>query len=147
MGIKQNIEQDLRLSMKAKDQLRLTALRMALAAIKNREIDARAELGEDALIKLILTLIKQRQESIELYSKGGRADLVQKEEAEIAFLKAYLPTMLSEAEIEAYVSEAIAATGATSAKDMGNVMKALIPKLQGKADNKLVSEIVRRKLA
>ena len=125
----------------------LSALRMALAAIKNKEIEERGEIGEDSILKLLGTMVKQRKESIGLFRQGGREDLAGKEAAEIVVLEAYLPKALSDAEIETLVREAIGAAGAKSQGDMGRVMKELMPKVAGRADGKTVNEIVRRLLA
>ena len=122
-------------------------VRMALAAIKNKEIEARGEIGEDAVLKVLATMVKQRRESIELFERGGRSDLAGKETAEIDVLEAYLPKPLTDAEVESLVREAIAAAGAKSPADMGRVMKELMPKVAGRADGKTVNEIVRRLLA
>jgi hypothetical protein len=145
----------MRKAAKERDSLALSALRMAVAAIQNREIDAvtRKEmpsggvLPDEAIFKLIVTMVKQRREAIELYVKGNRPELAAKEEGEIAVLERYLPKALSAAEVEALVREAIAETGAKAASDMGRVMKALMPKVAGRADGKAVNEAVRRLLA
>jgi hypothetical protein len=145
----------MRKAAKERDSLALSALRMAVAAIQNREIDAvtRKEmpsggvLPDEAILKLIVTMVKQRREAIELYVKGNRPELAAKEEGEIAVLERYLPKALSTAEIEALVRDAIAETGAGAASDMGRVMKALMPKVAGRADGKAVNEAVRRLLA
>src|SRR4030067_681576 len=125
----------------------LSALRMTLAAIKNKEIEARGEIGEDLVRNVRATMVKQRRESIALYHGGGRNDLAEKEAAEIAVLEAYLPKALSDAEVESLVREAIGATGAKPPADIGRVMKELMPKVAGRADGKAVNEIVRRLLA
>ncbi|MGE5664835.1 MAG: GatB/YqeY domain-containing protein [Deltaproteobacteria bacterium] len=147
MGLKERIHEDLRKATKERDSLALSALRMAIAAIKNREIDARGEIGDDAVVKLLGTMIKQRREAIELYVKGNRPELAEKESKEIAVLEAYLPKGLSAAEVEILVREAVAAVGATSQADLGRVMKELMPKVAGRADGKMVNEVVRRLLA
>ncbi|HEX9206359.1 MAG TPA: GatB/YqeY domain-containing protein [Candidatus Deferrimicrobiaceae bacterium] len=155
MGLKEQLQVDMRKAAKERDSLALSALRMAVAAIQNREIDAvtRKEmpsggvLPDEAIFKLIVTMVKQRREAIELYVKGNRPELAAKEEGEIAVLERYLPKALSAAEVEALVREAIAETGAKAASDMGRVMKALMPKVAGRADGKAVNEAVRRLLA
>ena len=131
---------------KEKNSLALSALRMALSAIHNREIEARGEIGEEAVLKVLSAMVKQRRESIDLFRRGGRDDLAGKEEAEIAVLEAYLPKPITDAEIESLVREAIAAAGAKTPSDLGRVMKDLMPKVAGRADGKIVSEIVRRLL-
>ena len=155
MGLKEQIRQDMQKAAKERDSLALSALRMAVAAIKNREIDAitrkeiaqGGELPEDALLKVIAAMVKQRRESIELYLKGNRPELAEKEQSEIAVLERYLPKALSPGEIEALVREAIAETGAKGPADMGRLMKAVMPKTAGRADGKVVNETVRRLLA
>ena len=147
MGLKERIQADMQKAAKERNSLALSALRMALAAIKNKEIEVRGEIGEDAVLKVLVTMVKQRRESIELFERGGRSDLVGKETAEIDVLEAYLPKPLTDAEVESLVREAIAAAGAKSPADMGRVMKELMPKVAGRADGKTVNEIVRRLLA
>jgi uncharacterized protein YqeY len=155
LGLKEQLQEDMRKAAKERDSLALSALRMAVAAVRNREIDAvtRKEmpsggvLPDEAILKVIVTMVKQRREAIELYVKGNRPELAAKEEAEIAVLERYLPKALSAAEIEALVRDAIAETGATGPSDMGRVMKALMPKVAGRADGKAVNEAVRRLLA
>jgi uncharacterized protein YqeY len=147
VGLKERIQADMQTAAKEKNSLALSALRMALAAIKNKEIEVRGEIGEDSILKVLATMVKQRKESIDLFRRGGREDLAGKEAAEIVVLEAYLPTALSDAEIEALAREAIGAAGAKSPGDMGRVMKELMPKVAGRADGKTVNEIVRRLLA
>ncbi|MBI5905454.1 MAG: GatB/YqeY domain-containing protein [Deltaproteobacteria bacterium] len=155
MGIKEQIRADMQKAAKERDSLALSALRMAVAALKNREIDAvtrkelapGAELPEEAVLKVIATMVKQRRESIDLFLKGNRPELAANEEAEIAVLERYLPKALPQAEVEALVREAIAEAGAKGPSDMGRVMKTLMPKVAGRADGKAVSETVRRLLA
>lgn len=155
MGLKERIRQDMQKAAKERDSLALSALRMAVAAVQNREIDAvtrkeipaGAALPEEALLKLIATMVKQRRESIELFLRGNRPELAAKEQAEIAVLERYLPKALSPDEIEALVREAIAETGAKGASDMGRLMKAVMPKVAGRADGKAVGETVKRLLA
>ena len=140
---------------KERNSLALSALRMALAAITNREIESvtRKEmprggaLPEEAILKVIAAMVKQRRESIVLYLQGNRPELAAKEEGEIAVLDRYLPKALSAEEIESAVREAIAETGAKLPSDMGRVMKALMPKVAGRADGKVLNETVRRLLA
>lgn len=146
MTLKTKIDNDLNGALKAKNALKVSTLRLVKSAIKNKEIDARGELKEDQLLQILSTMIKQRKESIEQFEKGGRNDLAAKEKEEIAFIEAYLPKQLSEAELAGLVQEAIAAVGAKGPQDMGKVMKALMPRVAGKADGKLLSELVRKKL-
>ena len=133
--------------MKAKDAARLSALRMMKAAIMNKGVEKGHDLDDAEVLQVVASLVKQRRDSIEQFSKAGRTDLVDKETAEIAVLEEYLPPAASADEIDAAVAAAIAETAAASPKDMGKVMKAVMPKLAGKhADGKTVNEAVRRKL-
>ena len=147
MGLKDRLRQDMQKAAKGRESLALSALRMALAEIKNKEIEARGEISDDAIEKTLSSMIKRRRESIELYVKGNRPELAEKEEAEIAVLSAYLPKGISEAEVEALAREAVAAAGAKGPADIGKVMKVLMPKVGGRADGKLVNEVVRRLLS
>ncbi len=155
MGLKEQIRQDMQKAAKERDSLALSALRMAVAAIRNREIDAvtrkeiaqGAELPEEPLLKVIATMVKQRRESIEMFLKGNRRELADKEQAEIVVLERYLPKALPPQEIEALVREAIAETGAKGPSDTGRLMKAVMTKVGGRADGKAVNETVRRLLA
>jgi uncharacterized protein YqeY len=154
LGLKEQLQEDMRKAAKERNSLALSALRMAVAAVRNREIDAvtRKEmpqggnLPDEAILKVLATMVKQRREAIELYLKGNRPELAAKEEGEIAVLERFLPKALSAAEIEALVREAIEETGARGASEMGRVMKALMPKVAGRADGKAVNEAVRRLL-
>ena len=134
-------------SMKARDQARLTPLRMLKAALMNREVERGRALDENESRQVVSALVKQRRDSIEQFLKGGRKDLADKETAEIAILDGYLPAAVDAAELERAVDAAIASTGASSAKDLGRVMKAVMAELAGKTvDGKVVNELVRRKL-
>jgi uncharacterized protein YqeY len=134
-------------AMKAKDQVRLSALRMLKAAIMNKGVEKGRDLDDAEVLQVIASLVKQRRDSIEQFKAAGRTDLVDKESAEMAVLDTFLPPAASAADIDAAVAEAIAETGATSPKDMGKVMKAVMPKLAGKtADGRAVNEAVRRSL-
>jgi len=134
-------------AMKARDDLRLSAVRMVRAAIKNREIDTRVELDDQAVIDVISTMAKQRRESIRMYRDGKRLELAEKEELELAVLLEFLPTQLGLEDINSLVSQVILDLDARGAKDMGRVMKAVTPLTAGKADGKVVSDAVRRLLA
>jgi uncharacterized protein len=147
MTLMERISQDLISAMRAREQQRLAALRMAKAALMNREVEKGRVLDDNEAQQVIVSLIKQRRDSIEQFSQGGRQDLVDKETAEISTLEVYLPPPVDPAEIERAVTEAIAEAGATSPKDLGKVMKAVMPKLAGRAvDGRTVNELVRRKL-
>jgi len=148
MGLKNQIVSDLTASMKSQDAPRTSTLRMIKAALMNREIDKGGELEEDELMKLLRSMVKQRRDSVEQYDKGGRQDLVAKEEAEIKIIESYLPKAASREVIEEAVAAAIAETGATAMKDMGRVMKSVQAKLAGRnADGRTVSEVVKAKLS
>jgi uncharacterized protein YqeY len=147
MSLANTVSNDIAAAMKAKDALRLSALRMLKAAIMNKGVEKGRDLDDGEVLQVIGSLVKQRRDSIEQFAKAGRADLVEKETGEIAVLEHYLPPALSPEDLDAAVAAAIAETGATSPKDMGKVMKAVMPKLAGKnVDGRTVNETVRRKL-
>ena len=147
MALIDKIGQDITAAMRSKDQARLKPLRMAKAALMNREVEKGRALDDAESQQVIASLIKQRRDSVEQFTTGGRAELAAIETAEIATLEAYVPPPVDPADIERAVDEAIQETGATSAKELGKVMKAVMPKLAGRnADGKAVNEIVRRKL-
>lgn len=147
MKLIEQIQEDLKRSMKAKDGNRVSVLRFLMSSIRNREIEKRNPLDDDEVLAEITSSAKRRRESIEAFKGGGRADLVAKEEAELAVLQEYLPEQLSPDEIRGIVQEVIEAVGASTAGDIGKVMKELMPRLRGKADGKLVNEIVRETLS
>ena len=147
MLLRDRVNADIAAAMKAKDAARLSALRMMKAAITNKGVEKGHDLEDAEVLQVLASLVKQRRDSIEQFSKAGRTDLVDKETAEVAILQEYLPAAASPEEIDAAVAAAIAETGASTPKDMGKVMKAVMPKLAGKnADGKAVNEAVRRKL-
>jgi uncharacterized protein len=147
MSLTQQIIGDITAAMKAKEQERLGTLRMAKAALMNRKIEKGGELDEAEEQKVLQSLVKQRRDSVDQYEKAGRSDLAEKELAEIGVLESYLPRAATEDEIDAAVSAAIAETGASTMKEMGQVMKAALAKLEGKtADGRAVSEAVKSKL-
>ncbi len=146
MGLKKNIEEDMKGALKSKDTLRLQTIRFLLSQIKNKEIDARRELQDEEIYKIIMTLVKQRKESIEIFEKAGRIELLEKEKKELEILESYLPKMLTDDEIEKMVEEVIKEINANGLKDLGKVMKALMPKVSGRADGSKINEIVKKKL-
>ena len=147
MSLMKKISEDMTTAMRARDQGRLAPLRMAKAALMNREVEKGRDLDEAESQQVIASLIKQRRDSAEQFQKGGREELAARELAEITTLEAYLPPPVDPAEIERAVDEAITETAATSAKDLGRVMKAVMSKLAGKgADGRIINETVRRKL-
>jgi uncharacterized protein YqeY len=147
MTLTEKVNTEISAAMKAKDAPRLSALRMAKAAIMNKEVEKGRGLEDPEVLQVLGSLVKQRRDSIDQFAKAGRTDLVDKETAEIRILEEYLPPAASAEEIDAAVAAAIAETGAASARDIGKVMKAVMPKLAGKnADGKTINEAVRRKL-
>lgn len=146
MSLQEQLSDALKTAMKAKDTLRLSVVRGIRTAIKNKEIELGKSLGDDEIISILSTLAKQRRESATAFREGGREELAVKEEAELEVLQEYLPQQLSEDELRNLVEAAIEETGASGMKDMGQVMKALMPKTTGRADGKLVSQLVRELL-
>ena len=148
MSLKEQLTEDMKQAMKAKEagKLRLSVIRMVRSAIKNVEIDSKKELAEEGVLDIVSKEVKMRRDSMEEFKKANRQDLVDQLEQEIAILLPYLPQQLTEAEVRALVSEAVAASGATSPKDMGKVMALLMPNVKGRADGKLVNNIVRELL-
>jgi uncharacterized protein YqeY len=146
MTIKKQVEQDMIQAAKGKDKIRLSALRLIKTAMHNREIDLKRELNEAETLQILAGMVKQRKDSIEQFAKGGRADLVAQEEAELKIIQAFMPQQLSKEEIEAEIEKAVAEAGAASVKDMGKVMKVLMPRITGKADGKMVGELVKARL-
>ncbi len=147
MPLKEQLDADLKAAMKGKDALKLSVVRMLKSAIKYREIEVMKPLDDAGVLGVVASEIKRRRDSVEQYKAGSRQDLVDKEEAEIRILQSYLPQQLSETELRAKVDEVIARTGAKGPKDMGAVMKALMPEVQGRAEGKAVSDMVKQRLA
>jgi uncharacterized protein YqeY len=147
MLLRDKVNADIAAAMKSKESARLSALRMLKAAIMNKGIEKSHDLDDAEVAQVVSSLVKQRRDSIEQFETAGRTDLVDKEKAEIGVLESYLPPAASSADIDAAVADAIVETGATSVKDIGKVMKAVMPRLAGKhADGRAVNEAVRRKL-
>ncbi len=146
MTLKERITEDMKSAMRSGDKERLATVRMALAAIKQREVDERITLDDGQVLAVLEKMIKQRKEAITQFESGGRADLVAKESAEITVLQAYLPAQMSDSELDALIDQAIGQTGAASVKDMGKVMAAVKAQAQGRADMGAVSARVRAKL-
>jgi uncharacterized protein YqeY len=144
--LKERLTEDMKAAMRASDKERLSTIRMAQAAIKQREVDERVTLDDTQVIAVLEKMVKQRRESIAQFEQGGRPDLAAREEAEIALLKSYLPAPLDEAEVDALIREAIATTGATSVKDMGKVMGVVKSKAAGRADMGAVSVRIKAAL-
>ena len=146
MGLKEQLLEDMRNAMRAKDTLRRDAVRMVLAAVQNAEIAKQADLDQAGIQSLIAREIKQRRETIEMAEKGNRPELVEKESKQVEILKAYLPKQLSGEEIEAIAREVIAELGADGLGQIGSVMRAMMGKVKGQADGRLVNEIVKKLL-
>jgi uncharacterized protein len=147
MALKDRITDDMKSALKAGDKERLGTIRLALASIKQREVDERITLDDAQVLAVLDKMIKQRREAIAQFQSGGRADLVARETAEIGVLQGYLPAQMSEAELDELIAQSIAAAGATSVKDMGKVMALVKPKAQGRADLGAVSARVKQKLS
>jgi uncharacterized protein YqeY len=147
MALKERLDQDMKAAMRAKAQLQLDTIRMLKSAIKYREIELMKPLDDAGVEGVVATEIKRRRDSVEQYKAGNRQDLADKEAAEIAILQAYLPQQLGEEELRAKVEEAVKKVGAQGPKDMGAVMKALLPEVQGRAEGKTVSELVKARLS
>lgn len=146
MSLRADITKDITAAMKAGEKEKLSTLRMLLSAAKYKEVDLKRELNDEEFQQTVATLVRQRQDSIEQFIKGGRQELADKEAREIEFLKGYLPAQMGADELRAIVRKAAAETGAAGASDMGKLMKAVMPQVKGKADGKLVNEIVKEVL-
>jgi uncharacterized protein YqeY len=147
LNLIEQIQEDLKRSLKAKDGMRISVLRFLLAAVKNREIEKRDALNDDEVLAEIASSAKRRRESIEAFRDGERHDLVEKEESELAILTEYLPEQMSPEDVRRVAQEVIKAVNAQSAADIGTVMKELMPRIRGQADGKIVNQIVREILA
>ena len=143
MGLKGEIQDAMKAAMKGGDRLTLSALRLLLSALHNEEIKERRELSPEEIIKIISSLCKQGQESIEYFRRGGRGDLLEKEEAELAVFRRLLPEALSEAEVRVLIRNTIEEVGAKGVQDLGKVMKQIMPKVTGRTEGKRVSELAR----
>jgi uncharacterized protein len=147
VSLKERITEDMKAAMRAGERDRLSAIRMILAAVKQREVDERITLDDPQVLSVLEKMVKQRRESIQQFERGGRADLVARETAELGLLQSYLPAQMSDAEIASLIDEAIRTTGAASIKDMGKVMGVVKPKAQGRADIAAVSARIKDRLA
>ena len=146
MSLKQKLQEDLRSSMKTKDAIEKSVITLIRSSIKQYEVDNRVELQDDEIVDLIAKQLKQTRDSREEFAKAGRDDLVSKAEAEIEVLKEYLPQQLSEEELNEIVISTISEVGATSMKDMKKIMTSIMPKVKGRADGKLINELVKKNL-
>jgi len=147
MSLKEQITDDMKAAMRAKESARLSTIRLLLAEIKRKEVDERIELNDAQILAVVEKMIKQRKDSITQFEAGGRTDLADIEKAELAVLAAYMPASLSDEEVAAEVAAAVTATGAAGPQDMGKVMGILKPKLAGRADMTVVSGLVKKALA
>lgn len=147
MALIEKIKEEQKLAMKAKDKLRLGTIRLALSAIKQREVDERITLGDDDIIAVLTKMVKQRRDSVAQFESAGRQDLADVEQAEIAVLGDFMPQPLTDEEVSALISNAIASSNAAGMQDMGKVMGVLKPQIQGRSDMGKVSGLVRAKLA
>ncbi|PLX72356.1 MAG: glutamyl-tRNA amidotransferase [Desulfuromonas sp.] len=146
MSLKEQLTTAMKEAMKAKQSERLGTLRMVISAIKNKEIDKKGELDDAAVIDVLSSFVKQRREAADVYRKNDRLDMAESEERELAIVQEFLPAQLDEAELKQLVDDVVAELGAESMKDMGRVMKVLTEQTKGRADGRLVSDLVRAKL-
>ena len=146
MSLKQKLQEDLKSSMKNKDTNKKSVITLIRASIKQYEVDNRVELGDEEITDLIAKQLKQTRDSRDEFAKAGREDLVEKADAEIGILKEYLPQQLSEEELNEIVISTISEVGATSMKEMKNIMSSIMPKVKGRADGKLINELVKKNL-
>jgi uncharacterized protein YqeY len=146
MSLQQRLDDDLKAGMKSSDNLKTSVLRMVKAAVKNKQIEKRKELSDEEIISVISTLTKQRRESIDMFSKGAREDLAEKERQELAILQMYLPSQLSPEDLDRIIMEAINESSAEGVKDIGKIMRLIMPRVQGAADGKVVNQRVRELL-
>lgn len=146
MSLNERLNEDMKQAMKSQDKFRLSVIRMVRSAIKNVEIDRKQTLDDNEVLDILQRELKQRKDSLQEFEKAGRSDLVESVSAEIAILQDYLPQQLSEEEIKVIVQQTIQETGASSKADMGKLMAALMPKVKGRADGKLVNQLVQQAL-
>ena len=147
MGLKAKLLDDLKRAQKSRDPLKVDTLRLVLAEIQNKEIDLRKDLEDDAITAILTTQIKRRKEAAALYEQGGRIDLKEKEESEMEILQTYLPEQVGEEELRSRIAEIIAETDAQSPKDMGKVMKKVVPEFRGRAEGEVIKNLVSQLLA
>jgi uncharacterized protein YqeY len=148
MSLEERLIEEMKQAMKSNDKLRLSTIRMVRSALKNKEIELRKKkLENEDILKVIQVMVRKGEESVEQFQAGGRVDLVEKERSEIEILKSFLPQPLSQEDILEIIDQSIQETQASSPKDIGKVMKSVIPKIGGKADGKLVSQLVKERLS
>jgi len=147
MSLEERLMDEMKQAMKSNDKARLSTIRMIRTAVKNKEIDLRNKLDDDEILRVIQGMVRKSEESIEQFKAGGRMDLVEKETKEIEILRSYLPQALSKEDVIRIIDESIRETEASSLKDLGKVMKSVMPKLTGKADGKLINQLVKERLS
>jgi len=147
MSLEERLLEEMKLAMKSNDKLRLSTIRMMRSALKNKEIELRRKLEDEEVAKVIQAMVRKGEESVEQFQTGGRMDLVDKEKKEIEILKSFLPQPLSQEEILKIIDQSIQETQASSLKDIGKVMKSVMPKIGGKADGKLINQLVKERLS
>jgi hypothetical protein len=147
MSLEERLVEEMKQAMKSNDKLRLSTIRMIRSSLKNKEIELRKKLEDEDIVKVIQVMVRKGEESVEQFQAGGRMDLVEKETKEIEILKSFLPQPLSHEEILKIVDETIQETQASSLKDIGKVMKSVMPKIGGKADGKLINQLVKERLS
>jgi uncharacterized protein YqeY len=147
MSLEERLVEEMKLAMKSNEKLKLSTIRMIRSALKNKEIDLRKKLEDEDIVKVIQAMVRKGEESVEQFQTGGRMDLVEKEKSEIEIMKSFLPQPLSQEEILKMIDQSIQETQASSLKDLGKVMKSVMPKIGGKADGKLINQLVKEKLS
>ena len=147
MSLEERLVEEMKQALKSNDKLRLSTIRMIRSALKNKEIELRKKLEDEEVVKVIQVMVRKGEESVEQFQIGGRMDLVEKEKKEIAILKSFLPQPLSQEEILKIIDQSIQETQASSLKDIGKVMKSVMPKIGGKADGKLINQLVKERLS
>jgi len=147
MSLEERLVEEMKQTMKSNDKLRLSTIRMIRSALKNKEIELRKKLEDEDVVKVIQVMVRKGEESVEQFQTGGRGDLVEKEKKEIEILKSFLPQPLTQEEILKIIDQSIQETQASSLKDIGKVMKSVMPKIGGKADGKLINQLVKERLS
>jgi len=147
MSLEERLVEEMKRAMKSGEKLKLSAIRMIRSALKNKEIELRKKLEDEEIIKVIQAMVRKAEESVEQFQTGGRMDLVEKEKSEIEIMKSFLPQPMSQEEILKIIDRSIQETQASSLKDLGKVMKSVMPKIGGKADGKLINQLVKERLS
>jgi len=147
MGLEERLVEEMKQALKSNEKVRLSTIRMVRSAIKNREIEQRKKLDDDDVLRVLQGMVRRGEESIQQFQAGGRMDLVEKEQKEIEILKSFFPPSLSQEEILKFIEQSIEETQASSLKDLGKVMKSLMPKLGGKVDGRIINQLVKERLS